>query len=149
VTANPAPLPIDPGLLDRFLEAERGMSWQPVPGSTAAGSRALRSSRRPSQKKSPILVRLAYYHDETARIERRSEGSEAVLLVTSGPVGALVLIGESHRRGLPTTLEAREAKTLPGFPDGAIEARWKTNGSSPRHSLPFADVVQLARYALV
>jgi hypothetical protein len=92
--------------------------------------------------------RLAYYHDETARIERRSVGSEEVLLVTSGPVGALVLVGECARRGLPTSLEARTAGDLADFPEGAIEARWGANARTRKLTLPFGDVVQLARYAL-
>ena len=84
-----------------------------------------------------------------ARIEQRSLGSGDVLTVTSGPVGALVVVGECHRRGLPTTLEARTAGEVPEFPEGAIEARWEPNARTRRHLLPFADVVNLARYALV
>ena len=93
-------------------------------------------------------ARLAYYHDETARIEQRSVGSEDVVTVTSGPVGALVLIAECARRGVPTSLESRNAGDLPEFPEGAIEARWDANSRARKHSLPFADVVELARYAL-
>jgi len=93
--------------------------------------------------------RLAYYHDETARIEQRSVGSEDVLTVTSGPVGALVLVGECARRGLPTSFESRNAGDLPEFPEGAIEARWDANARTRKHVLPFGDVIKLARYALV
>jgi hypothetical protein len=93
-------------------------------------------------------ARLAYYHDETARVEQRSVASEDILVVTSGPVGALVLVGECARRGLPTSLESRNAGDLPEFPDGAIEARWNTRAPTSKHTLPFRDVVELARYAL-
>jgi hypothetical protein len=93
-------------------------------------------------------ARLAYYHDETARIEQRSVGSEDVLTVTSGPVGALVLIGECARRGVPTSLESRNAGDVPEFPEGAIEARWDANSRTRKHALPLRDVVELARYAL-
>jgi hypothetical protein len=74
--------------------------------------------------------------------------SADVLIVTSGPVGALVLIGECARRGVPTSLEPRNAGDLPEFPDGAIEARWDANARTRKLALPFDDVVELARYAL-
>ncbi|MFZ0831351.1 MAG: hypothetical protein WCB18_01510 [Thermoplasmata archaeon] len=93
-------------------------------------------------------ARLAYYHDETARIEQRTVGSEDVLTVTSGPVGALVLLGECARRGLPTSLEPRNAGELAEYPEGAIEARWDPNAQARKPGLPFGDVVNLARYAL-
>jgi hypothetical protein len=93
-------------------------------------------------------ARLAYYHDETARVEKRVVGTEDVLTVTSGPVGALVLIGECAQRGLPTSLESKNAGELPEYPDGAIEARWDTNARSRKLTLPLRDVIELARYAL-
>jgi hypothetical protein len=93
-------------------------------------------------------ARLAYYHDETARIEQRTVGSADVFVVTSGPVGALVLIGECTRRGVPTLLESRNAGDLPEFPEGAIEARWDSNARTRKLALPLRDVVELARYAL-
>lgn len=70
------------------------------------------------------------------------------MVVSSGPVGALVLIAECARRGMPTTLEARNGGELPDYPEGALEARWKGRITPARHALPFADVVDLARYAL-
>lgn len=120
------------------------MDRPPIP----AKSRSRRPDRTGARTRTENGARLAYYHDETARIEQRSRGSETVLTVTSGPVGALVMVGECHRRGLPTTLEARSAGDLPEFPEGAIEARWNGKARGRRHSLPFTDVVQLARYAL-
>ena len=148
VTPDEDPLPIDPGLLERFIDAEQGIEWKPVEPPPRPASE--RGKRRGSGKKGRTDggARLAYYHDETARVEQRSIGTEDILLVTSGPVGALVLIGESRRRGLPTSLEARNAGDLPEFPEGAIEARWDPNAHTPHHAVLFADVVKLARYAL-
>jgi hypothetical protein len=148
LTPEPEPLPIDPGLLERFLEAEQGVEWKPVaPPPRPAKSRKGREGTG-ARARTGSGARLAYYHDETARIEERSVGSEDVLTVTSGPVGALVLIGECARRGLPTSLEARNAGELPEYPEGAIEARWDANLRTRKHVLPFGDVIELARYAL-
>lgn len=138
-------VPVDAGLLERFLEAERGIEWRAPPAPPRrSGTRA---GRGPSAHR-PENARLAYYHDETARIEQRQTGPQETLLVTSGPVGALVLLGECVRRGMPTGLDARAAGELPQFPEGAIEARWGGDPVGAQYSLPFADVVQLARYAL-
>jgi hypothetical protein len=142
------PLPIDAGLLERFLDAEQGVQWKPVePPPKPVRSRKSREGTG-ARARSGAASRLAYYNDETARIEQRSVGSEDVLTVTSGPVGALVLVGECARRGLPTTLESRNAGDLTEFPEGAIEARWADHAPARQYALPFADVVQLARYAL-
>jgi hypothetical protein len=142
------PLPIDAGLLERFLDAEQGVQWKPVePPPKPVGSRKRREGAG-ARARTESTSRLAYYNDETARIEQRSVGTEDVLTVTSGPVGALVLVGECARRGLPTSLESRNAGDLPEYPEGAIEARWAGSAQARRHTLPFADVVKLARYAL-
>jgi len=149
LTTDPEPLPIDEGLLERFLEAEKGVEWRPVisPPKPLKPHRTRGSTR--AKVRTEADARLAYYHDETARIEQRSVGSEDVLVVTSGPVGALVLVGECARRGLPTTLEAKNAGDLAQYPEGAIEARWDQNARGRKPGLPFSDVVKLARYALV
>jgi hypothetical protein len=148
LTPGPGPLPIDAGLLERFLKAERGVEWKPVD----APPKPVRSRKgrggTGARARTDGAARLAYYHDETARIEQRSVGSEDVLVVTSGPVGALVLVGECARRGLPTSLESRNAGDLPEFPEGAIEARWDANARTSKLTLPLGDVVKLARYAL-
>ncbi|MCI4352018.1 MAG: hypothetical protein L3K14_01325 [Thermoplasmata archaeon] len=150
LTRAASPLPIDLGLLERFLEAEHRVEWRPVdpPPISATSRRKPRVARSGAMARSVIGARLAYYHDETARIEHRSVGSADVLTVTSGPVGALVIVGECHRRGLPTRLAARIAGDVPEFPEGAIEARWDANARAKRYAIPFADVVNLARYAL-
>lgn len=148
VTPGEYPLPVDPGLLERFLDAERSIEWKAVERPPKRASERRRRRGSGARGRAEEGARLAYYHDETARVEQRSVGTEDVLLVTSGPVGALVLVGESHRRGLPSSLEARNAGDLPEFPEGAIEARWDPNVHVVHHTLPFADVVNLARYAL-
>jgi hypothetical protein len=124
------------------------VDWRPVrPPPKPAKSRRPREGTG-ARARTETDARWAYYHDETARVEHRAVGSEDVVTVTSGPVGALVLIGECARRGVPTSLEARNAGDLPEFPEGAIEARWNVNSRAQRHTLPFHDVVELARYAL-
>jgi hypothetical protein len=142
------PLPIEAGLLERFLGAEQGVQWKPIEPATRADAARKRRTVPAARARTNATSRLAHYNDETARVEQRSAGAEEVLTVTSGPVGALVLIGECARRGLPTSLEPRNAGVLPGFPDGAIEARWDGRARPVRLGVPFADVVQLARYAL-
>jgi hypothetical protein len=148
VTPSPEPLPIDGGLLERFLDAEQGVQWKPVvPPPRPAKSRKGRQGTG-ARARAQAESRLAYYHDETARVEQRAVGTVDVLTVTSGPVGALVLVGECARRGLPASLESKNAGDLPEFPEGAIEARWDGNARSRKLTLPFRDVVELARYAL-
>ena len=148
LTPEIPPLPIDPGLRERFREAGRGVEWRRVdPPPKPRQSRTGREGTG-ARARSVAGSRLAYYHDETARIEQRTVGTEEVLIVTSGPVGALVLLDECDRRGLPASLESRTAGELPEFPDGAIEARWDRNARTRNHTLPFRDVVELARYAL-
>ncbi|MGC2288670.1 MAG: hypothetical protein WA688_02275 [Thermoplasmata archaeon] len=148
LTPEPVPLPIDAGLLERFLGAEQGVEWRPVPPSLPPNRSRHSRGGTAARARTEAASRLAYYNDETARIEQRTGGSEDVLTVTSGPVGALILVGECARRGLPTSLESRNAGDLPEFPDGAIEARWDGKARARRLALPFADVVTLARYAL-
>jgi hypothetical protein len=146
LTTRSAPIPIDPGLLERFLKAEQGVEWRPIISApTPASSRKGRSGTR---AKATVGPRIAYFHDESARIEARSSASGSVLTVTSGPVGALVLVTECHRRGMPTSLSARQSGELPDFPDGAIEAQWNSHARMRPYALPFGDVVKLARYAL-
>jgi hypothetical protein len=148
LTPKPEPLPIDPGLLERFLDAEQGVEWKHLePPPRPAHSRRGRGGTG-AKARTEAGARLAYYHDETARIEERTAGAEDVLTVTSGPVGALVLVGECARRGLPTSLESKNAGELPDYPEGAIEARWDANARSRKLTLPLRDVVELARYAL-
>jgi hypothetical protein len=148
LTPKSQSLPIDPGLLERFLEAEQGVEWKQVGPPPRPAKSGKGQGGTGARARTEAEARLAYYHDETARIEKRAAGTEDVFTVTSGPVGALVLIGECARRGLPTSLESKNAGELPEYPDGAIEARWAGNARSRQLTLPFRDVVELARYAL-
>ena len=132
------PLPVDPGLLDRFRSAGAQIAWRPAP--PAGGP----PRRRPAP--TPV-VRIAHLHDEEARIEERAARGRRTVVVESGPVGALVVLLEADRRGVPSRLVAREADEVPGFHQGAIEAEW-SRAKAPDHRLPFRDLVELARYAL-
>lgn len=141
-------LPIDAGLLERFLEAEKGVAWKRAPApAKPVRKKAERKGMRTKGRASSV-ARLASYHDETARVERRAEASEVVLTVTSGPVGALVLVAACARQGMPSSLAARNAGELRPFPDGALEARWNPKAKGRAYGLGFDDVVTLARYAL-
>jgi hypothetical protein len=128
-------LPIDPGLLARYRSAGAQITWRPAP-SKAKGSRGRN-------------VRIAHLHDEEARVEVSGRGRQVRVAVDSGPVGALVLLLEIDRRGPPAALGAAEAGREGAFPSGAIVAAWGS-GSVPEDSRPgLADLVELARYALV
>lgn len=134
----PSVLPVDPGLLERMRRAGAEIAW-----------RTAESSSPPSRsKKAGTPARIAHLHDEEARIEERPQAKGWVMVADSGPVGALVLLLTVDRRGLPTRLTTHEAGELTAFAQGAIEARW-TDGARPgAYSVPLADLVQVARYAL-
>ncbi|MGA8603497.1 MAG: hypothetical protein WB788_00310 [Thermoplasmata archaeon] len=127
-------LSIDPGLLARYRSAGVKIRWRPVPAHA---------------KSSPARnVRIAHLHDEEARVEVSGRGKRVRVAVDSGPVGALVLLLEIDRRGPPTAVGAAEAGRDPSFPSGAIVAAWGSK-TVPEDSRPgFADLVELARYAL-
>jgi hypothetical protein len=134
MTARPLALPIDPGLLERFRHAAPEIRWRPAPGGSAR--------RRASS------ARIAHLHDEEARVERWGTDRAGGVAVDSGPVGALVLLLEADRRGLPTSLGAAEAGHDRSFPSGALYALWGP-GTVPTDSVPeLRDLVELARYAL-
>lgn len=127
-------LTIDPGLLARFREAGAKIEWRAAPGAEAVrkGARA----------------RVAHLHDEEARIESWGSSRTGGIATDSGPLGALVLLLEADRRGVPDRLGAWNAGTQPSFPSGALVGTW--GGRAPRSdSQPrLADLVELARYAL-
>jgi hypothetical protein len=124
------------GLLDRFRRAGAEIAWrEQVPVGKA------RRRKEPADR-----VRIAHLHDEEARVLDRTDGS---LVVDSGPVGALVLLLEIDRRGAPSSLRAQDAGAVPGFGQGALEAGWGAVVAEPSPALPVADIVALARYALV
>lgn len=134
MTARSNRLPVDTGLLERFRRAGEEIQWRKAPAGRAAGGGR--------------TVRIAHLHDEEARIEVSGRGHRVRAAVDSGPVGALLLLLEMDRRGLPTALGAAEAGRDPAFPSGAIVAAWGSRGV-PEDSRPqLADLVELARYAL-
>jgi hypothetical protein len=122
--------PLDAGLLGRFRAAGASIAWRASPDRRRRGS-----------------ARIAHLNDEEARVEEDRSGGARTVRVDSGPVGALVLLLEFDRAGLPSSLRAIDAGGRVGFPQGAIEARW--GGAAPAGpALPWADLVELARYAL-
>src|SRR5271169_3292115 len=127
---------VGPGLLQRFRAAGTELQWR----GEAPTAKPRRGKPRADR------VRIAHLHDEEARILDRPAGS---IVVESGPVGALVLLMEIDRRGAPILLEAREANAVLGFGQGAIEARWGATAPRTGPALPLADLIALARYALV
>ncbi len=134
MSAPTGALPIDPGLLARYRSAGAKIRWRPVLSKTKAS---------PARS-----VRIAHLHDEEARVEVSGRGKRVRVAVDSGPVGALVLLLEIDRRGPPAALGAAEAGRDPNFPSGAIVAAWGSE-TVPADSKPeFADLVELARYAL-
>jgi len=127
-------LPIDVGLLERFRRAGSEIRWRSAP--KAAGRRPVRTAR------------IAHLHDEEARVETWGAARIGGVAVDSGPVGALVLLLEADRRGVPTALGAAEAGRDPAFPAGTLVALWGA-GTVPEDSKPeLRDLVELARYAL-
>ncbi len=129
---DPSPLPIDAGLLARFRAAGPRITWRPAT-----------DGPRPPRGRS---ARIAHLHDEEARIESWGRAPTGGLEVESGPLGALVVLLESDRRGSLPSVASREAGADPGFPQGALRAVW---GGAPVPGGPTVrDLVDLARYAL-
>ena len=126
---------VAPGLLARFRSAGAELTWR-----DAAAGPPTRKRREAGR------ARIAHLHDEESRVLERADGA---IVVESGPVGALVLLLEIDRRGMPVSLVARDAGTVPTFDHGAIEARWGGTSDPGAPALPLADLVALARYALV
>jgi len=127
-------LAIDPGLLARYRAAATKIAWR----AAAAGTKP------PTRQR----ARIAHLHDEEARVVEIGRGRRVRVTVDSGPLGALVLLLEVDRRGVPAALGGQEAGRDPAFPSGAIVAAWD-GGSVPRDSRPsLSDLIELARYAL-
>ncbi len=125
--------PVDLGLLARLERAYAAITWdKPGPPRPPRGRKA----------------RLARLHDETARVETWESDRGAGIAVTSGPVGALVLLIEIERRGPARALGACNAGTVPGFPDGSIVAGWGEEAVAIDSRPELRDLVELARYAL-
>ncbi len=126
-------LPVDPGLLERLKDAYSAIVWTEAAVDDRPGTRNARTAR---------------LHDESARVETWESTRGDGLAVTSGPVGALVLLIEIDRRGAPNVLGARNAGKEALFPDGAIVATWGEEPVEIDTRPRLKDVVELARYAL-
>jgi hypothetical protein len=132
VSESPRPVRLDPGLAQRFRAAGERVTFRELPSATPTlGGR----------------VRVARLHEEEARVEELPVAGGALLRVESGPVGALLVLLEAERRGETPALRAVAGGAEPGFPNGAIEARWGTD-SGPS-TVGVEDLVEVARYALV
>ncbi len=128
MTAPAPPLPIDIGLLRRYRDAGAKIAWRPAGGAAH--------------------TEIAHLNDEEARVERTARGRRARVRVDAGPLGALVVLLEADRRGLPERLGAEEAGRDAAFPAGTIVAGWG-GAPVPTDARPkFGDLVELARYAL-
>ncbi len=133
MSAGPAPA-IDPRLALRFRAAGESVHWQEIVSEQGHRHR----------------LRIATLHEQPARIEERRTDSGREMVVDSGPVGALVLVLEVDRRGLPQALRAIPAGEIDGFPDGALKAIWAPTPMPPVPLGPvWKDIVDLARYALL
>ncbi len=84
-------------------------------------------------------------------MEERTLADGLLLVADAGPVGALVLLLEIDRRGERPLLTPIPAGSDPDFPEGGISARWYTVPpvSSLGSGLPIAELIALARYALL
>jgi len=122
---------IDPRIIDRFRNAGRSIQWQSAVPNEGANPR----------------TRIATLHEQPARVVERETESGHEMIVDSGPVGALVLVLEVDRRGLPHAIAPVSAGRIEGFPDGALRAIWET-GPLPAPGTVWKDVLDLARYAL-
>lgn len=124
---------IDPRAIDRFRVAGRSIRWQ---------ERSWESSDR-------HRVRIATLREESARVEEWGSVSGRELVVDSSPVGALILALEVDRDGPPAEIGPVDGGALPGFPDGALRAEWRTVAARSQTPPPtWKEIVGLARYAL-
>jgi hypothetical protein len=96
-------------------------------------------------------ARVAHLHDEETRVEERTGPGGSILIVDAGPVGALIVLLEIDRRGEVPLLTSLSAGVDPEFPQGGLSARWPGSVFPPHGTpeLPMADLIALARYALV
>jgi hypothetical protein len=122
----PTALGIDAGLLDRLRAAGAKVAWRPAPGG----------------------ARIAHLHDEEARVEEHTERGSTTITTDAGPVGALLIVLEIDRRGMPWSLRTHEAGELEGFGSGALIARFGRGSREEPYGLPVHDLIELARYAL-
>jgi len=128
------PLGLDDGLVRRLRAAGGTIAWRPA---------------RPARGGRPRgTVRVARLGDDEATVEIREEPSGATVEVDAGPVGAVVLLVEADRRGLPATLASRNGRAGAPFPNGSIVAAWGAASVAADARPTVHDLVELARYAL-
>jgi hypothetical protein len=125
-------LPVDSGLLARFRAAGAKIVWRP--------------SGRPESR--GRTGRIAHLHDEEAHVVIWGKGTSRGIAAESGPLGALVLLLEADRRGLPLRWAAWNAGTDPAFPQGALVAVWGAPAPRADSEPRTEDLVEVARYAL-
>jgi hypothetical protein len=126
---------IDAGLARRLRAAGSAIVWRAAadaPGGGSAGPAA----------------RVARLGDEEARVEALEGASGTTVEVDAGPVGAVVLLLEADRRGLPSSLGSRNARPDSAFPLGSIVASWGGAEVVADARPTLHDLVKLARYAL-
>lgn len=126
--------PIDEGLLRRFRRAGQAIVWTQDEG--------------PRRRPRGTVSRTARLGQETAQVETVEQRGARAVRVTSGPVGALVLLLEVDRRGPPTSLGSQNAGADPAFPDGSIVAAWGARELRADAHPTLHDLIELARYAL-
>jgi hypothetical protein len=134
MTGPGSSLGIDAGLLARYRDAGEKIAWRAAP----------RGPKRPKGRK----ARIAHLHDESARVEQWGTGPRIGIAADSGPVGALVILLEIDRRGLPTVIGAQDAGRDPAFGSGALIASWGGAQITFDSQPTLNDLVKLARYAL-
>ena len=126
-------LGLDEGLLHRLRDAGARVAWRRA----TAGPAARRATS----------IQVARLGDEEARVEIRERTGGATIEATAGPVGALTVLLEADRRGLPTALGSRNARPAAGFPGGSIVASWGAPLADVDARPTLRDLVELARYA--
>jgi hypothetical protein len=145
-------LPVDEGLLVRLRTAGETIEWREEKATEAKATKGGRGRARgkPANPRDAPRhrVRRALLHEQEARVEEGSDRKGTELAVDSGPLGALVLLLEIDRRGLPTRLVPRGGGERAGFDEGALEATWARAGGEPALAVPISQLVTLARYAL-
>jgi len=125
-------LTIDDGLLRRLRDAGREVVWRTAGPGPRAGPTA----------------RVARLRDEETRVESHEAPGGVTVEVDAGPVGAVVLLLEADRRGLPSSLGSRNAGRSSSFPQGSIVAGWGAGEVAGDARPTVRDLVELARYAL-
>jgi hypothetical protein len=129
-----SPLALDEGLARRLRDAGAAIAWRP--SGKAVRARGGRTAR------------VARLREEEATVVTREGPSGATVEVDAGPVGAVVLLLEADRRGLPSSLGSRNAKRGSSFPSGSIVAAWGGTELVADARPTVRDLVELARYAL-